>query len=76
MTNEFVGAVQAIIVAVFGVLQAFNVYSLTDTQNGTILALYGAVAAFVLLVNSRLGKPAAIRRAAASQGVNVAPLGK
>ena len=69
MTNAFVGAVQALLVAVLGLLQVFGVVSLTDNQQGAILTVYGAAAALVLLVNTKYGKPARIRAAARAQGV-------
>lgn len=71
MTNALVSSVQAIVVAVFGLLQVFNVVTLTDAQQGAILAVYGAVAVLVTLLNTKYGKPAEIRAAARSQGVDV-----
>ena len=71
MTNAFVGAVQALLVSVLGLLQVFGVVSLTDDQQGAVLLVYGAAATLVLLLNTKFGKPAEIRQAARTQGVDV-----
>ena len=71
MTNAFVGAVQGVILAVIGLAQAFNIFSLTTDQNAAIMAAYGAVVTVIILLNTKFGKPATIRAAAASQGVDV-----
>ena len=71
MTNAWVSAIQALLVALFGVLQVFDVWTMTDDQRGAVLVLYGAVAALVTLVNTKFGKPAEIRAAARAQGVDV-----
>lgn len=71
MTNAWVSAIQALMVAAFGVLQVFGVWTMTDDQRGAVLVLYGAVAALVTLANTKFGKPAAIRAAARKQGVDV-----
>ncbi len=71
MTNGLVSLVQAVIVAVFGVLQAFDVFTLTANQNGAVLALYGAVAVLVTYLNTTYGKPAEIRTAARASGLAV-----
>lgn len=69
MTNALVGAIQALIVSAFGILQVFGVFTMTDDQRGAVLACYGAIAALVLLLNTYFGKPAEIRQAAKAQGV-------
>lgn len=40
--NTIAGALQGLIGAVFGLLQVFDVYTLTAAQNGAVMTTYGA----------------------------------
>lgn len=71
MTNDLLGAIQGVIVAIFGVFQSFGILVMTDGQRGSVLALYGAIAIVILLLNTRFGKPAKIREAARKSGMEL-----
>lgn len=71
MTNTLIGLIQAALLAVYGVLNTFGVWTMTENQRGAVLALYAALAAIVLALNAAYGKAAEIRAAARSAGVTV-----
>jgi hypothetical protein len=74
MTNTMIGLIQTVLLAIYGVITAFDVWTMTDTQRGAVLALYGALAAIVLLLNNTYGKTAKIKAAARAQGTEVPSL--
>jgi hypothetical protein len=71
VTNTLIGLIQALIIAVIGVLQVFGVFTMTEDQRGAILILWGAVSAIILYLNNEYGKTSKLKAAAAAQGETV-----
>jgi hypothetical protein len=74
VTNTLIGLIQALIIAVIGVLQVFGVFTMTEDQRGAILILWGAVSAIILYLNNEYGKTSKIKAAAVAQGETVPKL--